>query len=232
MLAPGLGLIPAGESPPSASASLNQILFPGPREGDAAADRRKGLLNSQVVPQPGVQLVYWTVTDPDNDNLAYTFSIRPDSSDSWTDLTVNTAENYVQFETGGLAEGLYLTRLTTSEQSPRPAVQRLSHTFETDALLVDRTPPVIGATQVSRADGKLLVAVEGTDALSLIEGAEFVLNNGIRDALAHPVDGILDGRQEKFVAEFPEARAAGATSVEILLYDKSGNVASTRLPVK
>jgi hypothetical protein len=232
MLAPGLGLIPAGESPPSASASLNQVLFPGPREGDAASDRRKGLLNSQVVPQPGVQLVYWTVSDPDNDNLAYTFSIRPDNSDTWTDLAVNTTENYVQFETGGLAEGLYLTRLVTSEQSPRPAAQRLSQTFETDALLVDRTPPVIGPTQVSRADGKLLVAVEGTDALSLIEGAEFVLNNGVREALTHPADGILDGKQEKFVAEFPEARAAGATSVEILFYDKSGNVASTRLPVK
>jgi hypothetical protein len=232
MLAPGLGLIPAGETPPSASATLTQVLFPGPREGDAAADRRKGLLNSQVVPQPGVQLVYWTVSDPDNDNLAYTFSIRPDKSDTWTDLAVNTTDNYVQFETGSLAEGLYFTRLATSEQSPRPEAQRLKHTFETDALLVDRTPPVIGATQASRSDGQLRVAIEGTDALSLIEGAEFVLNNGVREALAHPADGILDGRREKFVAEFPEARAAGATSVEILLYDKAGNVASTRLPVK
>lgn len=232
ILSPGLGLIPAGEPAPSASASLNQVLFPGPRESDPAADRRKGLLNSQVVPQPGVQIVYWTVTDPDSDNLAYTFSIRPDNAETWTDLAVNTTDNYVQFETGGMAEGLYLTRLATREQSPRPAAQRLSYTFETDTLLVDRTPPVIGATRISRADGMLLVSVEGTDALSLIAGAEFVLNNGSRDALAHPADGILDGKQEKFIAEIPEAKAAGATSVEILLYDQSGNVSSTRLPVK
>ncbi|MBI2498224.1 MAG: hypothetical protein HYV75_10055 [Opitutae bacterium] len=232
ILTPGLGLIPAGEQPPSTSASLNQVLFPGARENDPAADRRKGVLSSQVVPQPGTQIVYWTVTDPDGDNLAYTFSIRPDNSDAWTDLTVSTTDTYVQFETGGLPEGLYLTRLTTSEQAPRPIAQRLSYTFETDALLVDRTPPGIGATSVSRSGGNLLVSVEGADALSLLDGAEFVLNNGTRETLTHPVDGILDGKHEKFTAEIPEAKAAGATSVEILLYDQAGNSSSVRLPVK
>jgi hypothetical protein len=232
ILAPGLGLIPAAEQPPSASASLNQVLFPSPRDADPAADRRKSLLNSQVVPSPGAQLVFWTVTDPDGDNLAYTFSIRADNAATWTDLAVNTSESYVQFETGGLPEGLYFTRLSVGEQAPRPVAQRLSYTFETDSLLVDRTPPVIEGTQVWRDGGKLLISVEGTDALSLLEGAEFVLNNGTRETLTHPADGILDSRHEKFVAEFPEAKAAGATSVEILLYDQAGNASSTRLPVK
>ena len=232
ILAPGLGLIPASEQPPSATASLNQVLFPLARDSDSGSDKRKSLLNSQVVPSPGAQLIYWTVNDPDGDTLAYTFSIRPENSDTWTDLAVNTPDSYVQFETGGLPEGLYLTRLTTSEQGPRPVQQRLTHVFETDVLLVDRTPPVITATQVSHADGKLLIAVEGADALSLLEGAEFVLNNGTRETLTHPADGILDGRQEKFVAEIPEAKAAGATSVEILLYDRAGNSSTVRLPLK
>jgi hypothetical protein len=232
VLGPGLGLIPAADQPPGASASLNQVLFPGPRDSDPAADRRKSLLNSQVVPSPGTQIIFWTVTDPDGDDLAYTFSIRPDNGDTWTDLAVNSPESYVQFETGGLPEGLYLTRLATGEQGPRPASQRLNHIFETDALLVDRTPPVIGATLVSRADGRLFISVEGADALSLLEGAEFVLNNGYREALTHPADGILDGKREKFVAEIPEAKASGATSLEVLLYDQAGNSATVRLPVK
>jgi hypothetical protein len=189
-------------------------------------------MNSQVIPQNGSQIVYWAVTDADGDSLAYTFSIRPENSEAWTDLAVNTTDTYVQFETGALAEGLYLTRLTASEQAPRPAKQRLSYTFETDSLLVDRTPPVINGTQVSRADGKLLLSVEGTDALSLLEGAEFVLNNGTHETVMHPADGILDGRHERFDAEIPEAKASGATSVEILLYDAAGNSSSVRLPVK
>ncbi len=234
IFSPNLGLIPAADPAPTAMATLGQLLFPSIRDAkdDNSEKRKSSFMSSQVIPQTGAQVIYWTVTDPDGDTLAYTFSIRPENSDTWTDLAVDTADNYVQFDTGGFPEGLYLTRLTVAEQSPRPAKQRLSYTFETDNLLIDRTPPAITASQVQRSDGKLLISVEGRDALSLLEGAEFVLNNGAHETVTHPADGILDGRQERFVAEIPEARAAGATSVEVILYDQSGNSSSVRLPLK
>lgn len=232
---PNQGIIPAAEPPGNVVATLGQLLFPNQREGreDTPGQRRGALLNSQIVPQTGAQLVYWSVNDPDGDTLAYTFSIRPDTdAGDWTDLAVGTADTYVQFETGGLPEGLYLTRLVVAEQAPRPSAQRLTYTFETDNLLVDRTPPVITGTEIHRADGLLHVTVTGRDALSLLEGAEFILNNGQRTVVMHPTDGLLDGREESFRAEFPEARAAGATSVEIALYDQTGNASSIRRTVK
>ena len=234
ILAPNLGLIPAAERPANATATLGQVLFPTNRDGkeDSGDKRKDALLMSQVVPQPGTQIIYWTVNDPDTDSLAYSFSIRPENSPAWTELAVSSTDNYVQFETGGLAEGLYFTRLTVSEQAPRPAAQRLSYPFETDSLLVDRTPPAITTTQVGRGGGKLVVTVEGIDALSLLEGAEFNLNNGTHETVTHPADGILDGRREIFIAEIPEAKAAGATSVEIILYDRPGNATSVRVPLK
>ena len=231
---PNLGLLPAGEPPPSATSTLGQLLFPTARDAkEDNADRRKGaFMGSQVIPQTGTQLVYWTVTDADGDNLAYTFSIRPDNGDTWTDVAVNTTESYAQFETGSLPEGLYLTRLTVTEQAPRPEKQRLSYDFETDLLLVDHTAPVITNPSVQRKDGYLVMSLDGADALSLLEGAEFVLNNGEHETVTHPADGILDGKQERFIAEIPLARAAGATSVQILLYDLAGNSSSVRLPLK
>ena len=231
---PNLGLLPAGEPAPSATTTLGQLLFPPSRDTkEDSSDRRKGaFMGSQVIPQTGAQLVYWTVTDSDGDNLAYTFSIRPDSGDAWTDIAVNTTENYAQFETGNLPEGLYVTRLTVTEEAPRPEQQRLSYDFETDLLLVDHTPPVIGNPSAQRKAGKLVIALDGADALSLLEGAEFVLNNGEHETVTHPVDGILDGKQERFVVEIPLARTVGATSVEILLYDLAGNSSSVRLPLK
>ncbi len=234
---PNLGLIPASEPPaPSPVVSLGQMLSPGQREGkdDIADGKRKGaFLNSQIVPAPGTQVVYWTVNDPDGDILAYTFSIlRADSGDTWIDLAVSIRENYVQFETGALPEGLYLTRLAVTEQAPRPVSQRLSYTYEADHLIIDRTPPVITSATVQRANGYVIVSVEGRDALSLLEGAEFNFNNGMHERVTHPTDGILDSRREKFVLELPEAKAAGATSVEILLYDEAGNSTSARLPLK
>lgn len=235
ILPPNLGLVPAVEQPAPVAMSLGQLLFPGPRDAkDDSADRKNknNFLSSQVAPSPGAQVIYWTVTDPDGDALAYTFSIRPENGGTWTDLSVAARENYVQFETGGFPEGLYLTRLTVTEQAPRPAAQRLTYTFETDSLMIDRTPPVITDTSIQRIDGKLVITVTGRDARSLLEGAEFVLNNGAREAVTHPADGIRDGREEKFSAEFPDAKASGATSVEILLYDEPGNSTSVRLPLK
>ncbi len=234
IFAPNLGLIPAAEQPAQANTTLGQLLFPSPRDNkdDSAEKRKNAFMGSQVVPQPGAQIVYWTISDPDGDALAYTFSIRAENAAEWTDLSVDSTDNYVQFEIGGLAEGLYLTRLTVKEQAPRPAAERLSYSFETDILLVDRTPPAITASNVQRNSGQLVVSIDGRDALSQLEGAEFVLNNGTRETVLHPADGILDGRTERFVAEIPEARAVGATSVEVVLYDQSGNSTSTRLPLK
>ncbi|HYC72151.1 MAG TPA: hypothetical protein VEB66_13135 [Opitutaceae bacterium] len=231
---PNLGLLPQSEQQPAnVVATLNQWLSPGGPAGSGGdGERRKNpFLNSQVVPAPGTQLVYWSVTDPDSDTLAYTFSIRPEKSEAWTDVAARTRESFAQFEVSHLAEGLYLTRLKVVELGPRPPAQRLDYVFETDALLVDRTPPALAKSEVTRTAEALVVSVTGRDALSLLEGAQFNFNNGVKETLVHPSDGIRDGREETFVAEIPLARAAGATSVEVIVFDQAGNALSTRLEV-
>ncbi len=232
---PNLALIPNPERPATGLSTLSQLLFPAAevhKEEPGAEKRKNVFLSSQIVPQPGNQLVYWSVSDQDGDTLAYTFSIRPENSDTWTDLAVETRDTFVQFDTGALPEGLYFSRLTAREQSPRPEKQRLSVSFETDSLTIDRTPPVITLATAERREGKLILTVEGHDALSLLGGAVFNLNNGVQEETEHPADGVLDSRTERFVVEIPAARAAGATAVEILLYDQPGNSSSRRLPLE
>ena len=73
------------------------------------------------------------------------------------------------------------------------------------------------------------MTVRGRDALSLLDSAEFTFNNGYHETVEQPADGILDGREETFVLEIPVDRAAGATSVEVTLYDAAGNGATRRL---
>jgi hypothetical protein len=75
----------------------------------------------------------------------------------------------------------------------------------------------------------LVVTIHGRDALSLLEGAEFRFNNGLERTIEQPVDGILDGQEERFVLEIPRAEIAGASSVEISLYDAALNRTSIRL---
>lgn len=233
VVSPNYGLIPSPDSPPSPVVSLAQLLgrgAPAAAGGDSADDKKKGaFLNSQIVPQTGMQIVLWTVNDLDGDNLDFTFSIRHDGETAWTDLVVASHDSYAQFDTSHLAEGLYFTRLTASEQAPRLAPDRLTTTFETDDLMVDRTPPTMLEATAQREGDILRLTVHGRDALSLLDGAEFDFNNGVRETVEQPVDGILDGREESFVLEIPLAQVSNATSVEVLLYDAAGNNSARRI---
>jgi hypothetical protein len=96
-------------------------------------------------------------------------------------------------------------------------------------MVVDHTPPEIEEATVRREAGNVLVTLRGRDALSLLDSAEFDFNNGVQETVEQPADGILDGREETFVLELPIQRLAGATSVEVTLYDSAGNGATRRL---
>ena len=142
---------------------------------------------------------------------------------------MDSRDSYVEFDTLHLQEGTWFTRLVAKQAAPRPEADRLSVTFETDDLVVDHTPPEIEETSVRRDAGRVVVTIRGRDALSLLDSAEFDFNNGVRETVEQPADGILDGREETFVLELPVERLAGATSVEVTLYDSAGNGATRRL---
>lgn len=226
-LSANFALIPTPEPMPAATISLGQILNPGNKDDDS---KQKGaFLGSQVVPSPGMQIVLWTVNDPDDDNLDYTFSIRRDGDEKWTDVALHSRDSYVQFDTSYLPDGLYFTHLTATETDPRPAADRLTTVFETDDLAIDHTPADIVSASAQRQGQRLIVTIRGRDALSLVQGVEVILNNGAREQTEQPIDGIRDSREETFVVEFPLDRAATATSAEVVLYDAVGNTRAQRV---
>ncbi|HYP17583.1 MAG TPA: hypothetical protein VEQ65_10255, partial [Opitutus sp.] len=138
-------------------------------------------------------------------------------------------DSFVQFDTSHLPDGVYFTRLTAVETAPRPDGERLTTTFETDDLTIDHTAPEIIEASARRAGDRLVIGVRGRDGLSLIDGIEVVFNNGVREHTEQPQDGIRDGREETFLLDVPYERVAGATSVEVTLYDAAGNAAARRL---
>lgn len=226
LLAPNFGLLPAPEPSLQVITTLGQVLQPTVRDDDK---RRNPLLTSQIVPLPGAQVAYWTVTDPDDDNLLSSFSVRLRGTEAWTDLAVASREHFLQFDISHFPEGVYQTRLVVRETAPRADKDCLAAVFEADDLLIDRTPPVLGDVQVTREAGRLRIRVPARDEFSRIAGVEFALNNGVRETVEQPDDGVLDGQAETFTLELPADRAAGATNIEIIAYDNIGNSAARRV---
>ncbi len=232
LLPPNLGIVPRTETPAPVSMTLGQVLGALRGEGSPGGDRGpQPVLGSPLLRQPGSQIAYWNVSDPDGDNLTATFSLRREGDATWTDLAVNSRESFVQFDTTHLTDGLYFTRLVVAEQAPRTEAERLTMTYETDDLVIDRTAPEILEATATRGQDGLIVTVRGRDGLSLLAGIELVFNHGVRETLEQPADGILDGREETFSMELPALRVQGATSVEVILYDAVGNSTARRLQI-
>ena len=219
-------LVPAPDPATPVTTTVSQVLQAIDRDSDR---RHASFLGSQIVPSPGTQVVFWTVTDLDGDNLVCTYSIRKDGETKWTDLAVQTKDSYAQFDTSHLAEGVYFTRLKAEEVAPRAKADRLSVTFDTDDLVVDHTPPAILEATAQRDGDNLVITVHGKDQLSLLDSIDVTLNNGVHESTEQPVDGIRDSREETFSIEIPWARAAGATSAEVDLFDAAGNSSTRRV---
>jgi hypothetical protein len=224
VLPPGYAIVPPSEPPPPIITSLSQLTQP-PKEDE----RRRTLTGAQAVAAPGVQVVTWNVSDPDGDVLLCSFSIRRDGDSEWTDLVNLSRDNFALFDTNRLPDGVYFTRLVATETAPRPEKERFTQTFFTDDLIVDHTPPEIIEATARRQGTSLIVSVHGRDRLSLLDGIEVVFNNGVREVVEQPADGVRDGREETFVLELPLARVSNATSLEVSLADQAGNSVARRL---
>ena len=227
VLTPNYGIIPAVDPAPSAVVTYGQVLGAAPRDDDAK--RKATLGNSQIVPAPGTQVVFWTVTDPDGDNVTCTFSVRREGDTTWTDVATNTRDGFAQFETSPMPDGVYFTRLVATETAPRPLAERLTAIFETDDLVVDHAPPEILAATAKQDWEKITITLHGRDALSLLAGIEVNFTNGLHETLEQPDDGVRDSRDETFTLDVPVAKAAGASSAEVILYDTAGNASTRRV---
>ncbi|MEO6002415.1 MAG: hypothetical protein ABIZ04_11760 [Opitutus sp.] len=228
LLSSNFAIVPTPEPTPPTTVSVGQILQAANAKDDDTK-RKNSFLGSQIVPSPGTQVVIWTVSDPDGDNVRSTFSIRREGDDKWTDVALNTKDSYAQFDTLSLPDGVYFTRLNATEVEPRPSADRLSTTFDTDDLIVDHTAPQILDSSAKRDGDRLIITVHGRDALSLLDGIEAVFNNSLHEQTEEAADGVRDSREETFIISVPFSRVADATSAEVILYDATGNTTTKRL---
>jgi hypothetical protein len=170
--------------------------------------------------------VKWQAKDPDGDALAFRVYYRPEgeAETAWREMTKEpvTGDAFA-WETRGLPDGRYVVRVVASDDRANPEARSLAAARESDPVLVDHTPPTIADLRV--AGGR----VTGTarDAASRIAHLACSID-GKEWKLVAPVDGLLDGPEERFAFKLPDGLEAGPHAIAVQAADAGGNLAAAR----
>ena len=144
----------------------------------------------------------WRASDMNGDTLEYKVEIRGTGEREWKLLKDHLRDSRISFDSTGFADGEYRLRISATDLPDNVESEALSAQMESDAFLIDNTPPEI-LNLTARVEGsKIRVTWEARDALSPISSAEYTLNGGewqpaipttrLTDSLAHQYSILID----------------------------------------
>jgi hypothetical protein len=173
--------------------------------------------------------ISWQADDQDGDRIIYALYFRGESETQWKLLRGNLPETTLTLEGDVFADGKYLFRVVASDRPSNSASSARESDLTSAPILFDNTPPAVQASAPRRLNNHIEIEVEASDASSGLRRAEYSL-----DATAwvpvESVDGIVDGRQERFQLRL-ENVTPGEHLVVIRVFDSSNNAGLTKVVV-
>jgi hypothetical protein len=169
----------------------------------------------------GIKLT-WKIDNPDQDDLRYRLSFRPEGQASWRNLLKPgeklTKAEY-EWDTTALPEGIYRVRVEASDELANPPDRTKTHALESKTVLVDNTPPVFRSLTLQ---GRKLGG-EVVDGLGPIARIEVSVAGTDEWRPIFPSDGVFDEAAEAFSTDVGSIVPPGAHIVAVRVYDSAGN---------
>jgi hypothetical protein len=128
------------------------------------------------------------------------------------------------------ADGKYLFRIVASDKMSNAAGTAREAELISAPVLFDNTPPSVSVSPARRNGSTVELDIEARDAASALRRAEYSLDAAVWVPI-DPVDGVLDGLEEKFHLRL-ENIAAGEHLVVIRVYDSANNVGLAKVVVR
>ncbi len=151
----------------------------------------------KMTKSPGYCTVVWKASDPNDDKLIYSVSIRAVSDKDWTKLADKTEDTFYSFNTAGFREGYYTIKVAASDlPSNTPETARTAKAVS-EPFLINNAPPTLAVQSQSINDNTADIVVHAVDSASVITSAGYSLD-GKEEMALRPVDLIFDSAAETF----------------------------------
>ena len=178
---------------------------------EPASPNRDGIFTSIEAPpsdgrtktlwKRGMRTLRWRASDPNGDPLLASLAFRPESAEGaaakpgWLEVATEQKEDYYGFDATALPDGRYRFRLRVSDSPANDPAGAFVAEEISEPVVIDHSPP--RRLAVERRSGGRGPVLTLADDWNPIVKAELSLDAGEWRELA-PVDGLADGRSERF----------------------------------
>ena len=166
----------------------------------------------------------WTATDPNEDELTYSLSIRKEGWKNWVELEASLDKKEYEWDTTTTPSGVYQVKVVASDRKDNSAEEALTGERVSDPLVVAHTPPAVNIKVVGMEGDTAVVEATAADPLVRLTAASFAVN-GKKWTNVFPTDGLFDSKTESFRFK-TEALKPGTYVLVLRVTDAAGNTGS------
>ncbi|MBI4874768.1 MAG: hypothetical protein HY822_09065 [Acidobacteria bacterium] len=170
--------------------------------------------------------VRWLARDENGDALAAKVEIRGGNEKEWKLLKDKLRANHFSWDSTAFPDGEYRVRVTVSDAPDNPAGSELEARLESDAFVIDNTPPEI----LGLAAQGGVAAWKARDALNIIEKAETSLDGGEWKPVL-PVTRLADATELDYSVKL-ENLAPGEHTLAVRVTDEYENHSVAKLLIR
>jgi sugar lactone lactonase YvrE len=166
----------------------------------------------------------WTASDPNSDDLSYKLEYRKQDWKAWVTLREELTAAEFEWDVASAPEGIFLLRVTASDQRSNPDGEELTSTMTSEPFAVDRSGPEVEAKLTAQKSGSATFDVRASDAISPVVSAAYSLDSE-KWVNIYPADRLFDSTSERFQLEL-EKLSHGTHVLVVRATDAAGHTRS------
>jgi hypothetical protein len=160
----------------------------------------------------------WEATDPNDDELNFTLTVRKEGWPAWIELfDVPITEKLFAWDTTTFPSGTYRVKLLASDRPSNSTGEALSRERESVTFIVDHDPPTVTVTPLKSG-----AAIVLKDELTHLVKADYALDGGHWVPI-FPDDGLFDTPREKITLSLADLKP-GTHLLMVRATDSAGNL--------